>query len=112
MRSPRLSDLIGTWITNDGDTIILMNDSACDVRNLRYPDDPIDRSPRSFVGKWRFEVSTFGIGHSVLSLRGDYYAESLFVSGNGLLGNSPPWFIFQFIGDPDEMNLYEFRKIQ
>ena len=35
---------------------------------------------------------------------------SLFISGEGLLDNRPPWYLFDYIGDPDELNLYKFTK--
>lgn len=26
--------------------------------------------------------------------------------------DTPPWFLFQYIGDPDELNLYKFTKVK
>ena len=32
------------------------------------------------------------------------------IEGTGVFGNKPPWNLFVFIGDPDELNKYTFTK--
>ncbi|MEF9477671.1 hypothetical protein OWR28_08040 [Chryseobacterium sp. 1B4] len=36
----------------------------------------------------------------------------LYISGQGIKGNNPPWNLFLWDGDPDEMLKYEFIKIK
>lgn len=33
-----------------------------------------------------------------------------YISGEGLFSNTPPWYLFQYIGDPDGLNLYKFTN--
>ena len=33
-----------------------------------------------------------------------------YTSGEGLFSNTPPWYLFQYIGDPDGLNLYKFTN--
>ena len=35
-----------------------------------------------------------------------------YISREGLFNNPPPWYLFQYIGDPDELNLYKFTKLK
>ena len=35
-----------------------------------------------------------------------------YISGERLFGYASPWYLFQYIGDPDELNLYKFTKLK
>ncbi|MDR0987864.1 MAG: hypothetical protein LBM06_00165 [Prevotellaceae bacterium] len=112
---PQFADFIGLWCTANGDTIRLMEDSCCIVRNMRDPNNTEDSIAVNFVGKWDFKASGYwGYDRPIVVLfpEKSLYSKMFFVSGQGLFNNRPPWYFFRYIGDPDDLNEYAFRKVQ
>ena len=65
-------------------------------------------------GQWRIRTKDsngYDQYNIAIYLKGVIYF-SLFISGEGLLDNKPPWYLFDYIGDPDELNLYKFTKLK
>jgi hypothetical protein len=66
-------------------------------------------------GTWNFEnvngrftiPLTFNNG---IKSTGKYFMKLNIVGENGIAENKPPWRLYVWIGDPDDMNKYEFRK--
>jgi hypothetical protein len=113
IRKPTFSDFIGTWVTNNGDQIILKEDSSFVAKNMKDPNSYPDTLPQYFAGKWNFEISDTYEKHIItLDSESLDYTEWFFISGHGLFRNKPPWYFFQYIGDPDLLDEYAFRKIE
>ncbi len=113
---PSQNDLIGSWKSSDGCEIILNKDSTCFVKNLNlnrlhkeYNDTCL-----TFTGTWKYRKhNDLGDKEYNIVIREDsiYFYISLSISGHGIWGNKPPWYLYQFIDDPDEMNQYKFVKL-
>ena len=104
-------DWVGTWVSSDNAKIILKEDSSCVVDNLKgayfgYEGDLY------LEGTWSVKKGVFPIVSeiSISSNNGEGMYITFYASGEGLLGNKPPWHLFQYIGDPDELNKYRFTK--
>ncbi|MCD8556898.1 MAG: hypothetical protein LRY59_09850 [Bacteroides graminisolvens] len=106
---PTSNYFVGTWESNLGGQIILNADSSCIIQNV----NDISGTQKSFQGKWLFrKKDDLDENRYNISIReedgGGYLV--FYISGKGLFGNQSPWCIFQYIGDPDDFNKYEFSK--
>jgi len=115
VKKPTFMDFIGIWTAEDGCRITLREDSTCVVENLNigilhgYSKD----SFHSFIGKWNVSsVNNTKCEEYNMIVESDsiYLHESFIISGQGLLKHTPPWNFFQYIGDPDDLNEYKFRR--
>ncbi len=107
--------LIGSWESGDGCRIVLNEDSTCCVQDLDLSKlfKESNDTCLTFTGTWEFRKhNDLGDKEHNIVIREDslYLYISLFISGYGIRGNRPPWYLYQSIGDPDEMNHYKFIK--
>ncbi|MFR2070869.1 MAG: hypothetical protein ACLS4S_12190 [Bacteroides nordii] len=112
---PTFKDLVGTWVSEDGAKIILRDDSTCILKNIpaQYVNRYTDTDFFSNTGKWYLEKNDLGYdGYNIRIGHERLLYITLYISGEGLFNNTPPWFLFDYIGDPDELNLYKFTKIK
>ncbi|MDR0987862.1 MAG: hypothetical protein LBM06_00155 [Prevotellaceae bacterium] len=117
MKQPEFTDFVGTWVTDNGGRIVLMQDSTCIVENLKEPTLPFEpkNSPVSFVGKWKFRMKNdldYNRPNIVIEQDSLLIYKSFIISGEGLFNNRPPWYFFRYSGDPDLLDEYAFRKVQ
>lgn len=110
---PTFQDFIGTWTSEDGGEIILKEDSICIIKNITYS-GYLDTEILSYKGKWEFRDKD-DLGnkqYNVIVNKEGILSICFYISGEGLFSNTPPWYLFQYIGDPDELNLDKFTKIK
>jgi hypothetical protein len=121
---PKQTDFIGTWKSSDNAFIKLNKNGTCILKGVDYykiSRFPINKNRELNVeGIWQFtENAESGIidnidnGITIIyNLPESTKGEILFyISGQGINGNNPPWNLFIWDGDPDEMLKYEFVKI-
>lgn len=115
IEKPVKADFIGTWTSKDGGLIVLNEDSTCLVKMLDMArlNDYSEESFANFDGKWYIRAQD-DLGHDEYNIviRQDSLCiyETFIISGQGLLKNTSPWYFFQYIGDPDDLNEYKFVK--
>lgn len=123
----------GSWESGDGAIIELREDGTYTARKLDFLayccyDEIEDTMRFDMEGDWRimeegdrpilklssnqtFEdygiEKTYTVDGKVLSYK---IGMELNISGRGMLENKPPWHLFYWVGDPDDMNKYEFLK--
>lgn len=128
-------DLEGTWESNDGALIVLNEDGTYTVKGINYflisGDKNFNGQKIDLTGKWHIgktgnqEKKTvelisnltykdFGIHDTYVDKNGLEQSHkincSFEVSESGLFSNKPPYSLFVHIGDPDDMNKYNFTK--
>ncbi|EOA51788.1 hypothetical protein KSZ28_05820 [Bacteroides salyersiae] len=112
-KKPTLVDFIGIWKSSTGGEIILQEDSICVIKNIIYS-GYLCTEMLSYKGKWEFRDKD-DLGNKqyniIISKEGVLFM-CFYISGEGLFNNTPPWYLFQYIGDPDELNLYKFTKLK
>ncbi|MFV0507367.1 MAG: hypothetical protein ACK5L5_11820 [Bacteroidales bacterium] len=103
-------DFVGIWEAGDKATVELNEDSSTiikdiDLSNIFYSktNETID-----FSGKWEFTTDMYK--KQVIRINSRKYTFDFYISGQGTFGNKPPFDLYIFIGDPDEMNKYRFIK--
>jgi len=108
-KRPAFNYFVGTWESKAGGQIVLNADSSCIVQNV----NDISGAKKSFQGKWLFRMKDdLDENRCNISIREDDGVEYIlfYISGKGLFGNQAPWYLFQYIGDPDDFKKYEFNK--
>jgi hypothetical protein len=112
-KNPNREEFIGKWESEDKAMIVLNEDNTCVLRNLDATKiwgakNDSEIKEINSTGKWEF------VSPDKLSRRYRIYIHydkghfPLFMMGTGLTGYFRPWKLFDYIGDPDDMNLYEF----
>ncbi|MGI9582578.1 hypothetical protein ACR1PO_15390 [Chryseobacterium sp. RRHN12] len=123
---PKQNDFIGTWKSSDNAFINLNANGTCTLKSIDYY--KISSFPKNknkelnAEGTWVFlENAESGIIDNIdngikitynlpkENIKGEII---LYISGQGIKGNNPPWNLFLWDGDPDEMLKYEFIKIK
>ncbi len=120
---PKRNDIIGIWKSSDNSYIELNENGTCLLKGIDYykiSSFPKNKNRKLDVGgTWQFtENAESGIIDNLdsgiiieYSLPEGIKGEILFyISGKGIKGNNPPWHLFIWDGDPDEMQKYEFIK--
>lgn len=122
---PKQTDFIGTWKSSDNASIKLNKNGTCILKGVDYY--KISSFPKNknrelnVIGTWQFtENAESGIidnidnGITIIYNLPDRTKGEilLYISGRGINGNSPPWNLFIWDGDPDEMLKYDFVKTQ
>lgn len=120
---PKQSDFIGTWKSSDNAYIKLNKNGTCILKGVdHYKISSFPKNKNRELnaeGTWQFtENVESGILDNIdngitmkYNLPEGTKGEILFyISGQGINGNNPPWNIFIWEGDPDEMLKYEFEK--
>lgn len=125
---PKREYFVGTWKSNDGASILLFENGNCEVRNLNYKN--------IYPFKYdTLQIINFHGSWDLLTVKGEpkidisYYEDNTYdykgeirrykrgfefnIIGQGLLKKQPPFDLYVFIGDPDdidESNKYRFVK--
>lgn len=104
------NNLVGTWTASDGAKITLREDSTCVINNLNGAYFGYEEN-LNFKGTWNIEKGNIPIICKIfITSESNQTSITIYVSGKGLFGNNLPWHLFQYIGDPDELNKYRFTK--
>ena len=131
----RKSDLEGTWRSDDGALIVLNEDGTFIAKGINYfvvsgsklfNGKKIDLSGEWQIGKTGnqekksvelisnstykdFDVHKTYVDENGLEQSYKIYC-TFQVYESGLFNNKPPYSLFVYIGDPDDMNKYNFTK--
>lgn len=118
VQQPSRNDIIGVWVAKDGGKFLFQDDGSFTSENLsgsKIFAGFSEYAKESFMesGTWEIMDSS---GVSIVSLNfrkseklKSGFSTKLKISGEGLF-NRPPWRLLVWIGDPDNMNEYEFKK--
>ncbi|MDR2119510.1 MAG: hypothetical protein LBP64_01365 [Tannerella sp.] len=115
-KEPVGEEFAGKWEAGDGAVIVLNEDSTCIVRNLDpakirvSKNDSATKERINGAGKWELIRPNKYSGHYCIYIDSNKGGFPLCVMGTGLTGYFRPWKLCIYIGDPDDMNLYEFYK--
>jgi hypothetical protein len=114
-KKPVRNEFTGKWESGDKAMIVLNEDSTCIVRNFDLTkiwgnyNEPAIKEKLNGTGKWEFISPTMSSCHVYISITGKG-GFPLYVEGTGMTGYFRPWKLIIYIGNPDNMNLYEFYK--
>lgn len=125
-------DFVGIWKSDDGAVIELKADGSYVAREIDYYKIYFENEHKgkklNFIGQWeiadenkksKLELHTdatfkdVGINKTYTyngEVRSHKLGLTFEISGEGLFENKPPWYLFIWIGDPDDMNKYKFVK--
>lgn len=117
------NDFVGIWKADDGAIISINKDGTCDLQNLNYNIVSIAKDSSTKLnsnGTWKIinDVSSgitggintgLHISYKLMDRAGNGGIE-FYISGQGINQNKPPWDLFIWKGDPDEMTKYKFVK--
>lgn len=115
------SEIAGIWIAKDGGKFTFSEDGTFKVEPLSGSKffsgfDKYENKTFSETGKWELKENH---GRQVVALNIDRsetlqsgFSTQFEISGEGILENNSPWYLFVWIGDPDNMNKYKFEKQQ
>ena len=113
------NDIVGTWVAEDGGKLDFNKDGSFRTESLSGSKffsgfNKYQNMKFSEEGKWELiekngrQIIDLKIAKSE-KLQGGF-STHLGISGEGAFGNNPPWHLFVWIGDPDDMNKYKFEK--
>jgi len=125
-------DFVGVWKSNDGAVIELGADGNYTATQIDYYNVYFEKEHKGkkfdFAGKWeiiseskksKIELHTdatfkdVGIDKTYTyngEVRSHKLGLTFEISGEGLLGDTPPWHLFVWIGDPDDVSKYKFVR--
>lgn len=115
---PRQDDFYGIWTSERNDTLQLYEDGRCHgiIRQSFSPDVNKEEQVLNIKnGTWKFSLKDNLNRRPTIKITDNNknFSFSMFVSGtNGFLNNTPPWYIYWYIGDPDEEIRNKFYKIE
>lgn len=132
-QDPAKDEIIGTWTASDGARVELRPDGSYNASQIDYYSIYSEKEYKTkkldFTGDWkiihlngkpRLKLQTnatfkdFGIDKTY-TRDGQTLSHKLGltfeISGEGILESNPPWHLFVWIGDPDDMSKYKFEKI-
>lgn len=129
----KAQDFVGLWKSTDGAEIDLRADGSYKAKQIDYykvqPEKGLENKKIDFAGQWKFssegkakiELQTettfkdLGIDKTFTyngEVRSHRLGLTLEISGEGIMGNKLPWYLFVWIGDPDNGDKYKFVKSQ
>jgi hypothetical protein len=113
-KKPDRKEFIGKWESDEKAMIVLNKDSTCIIQNFDlekiWGNEPAIKEKLNGKGKWKFIHPDKYSGHYCIYVDSNMGSFPLYVMGTGMTGYFRPWKLFKYIGDPDDMNLYEFYK--
>lgn len=132
---PTKDDIKGMWYSADGAVIELKADGSCVAKQIDYNSIYLEKEDKGkkidFVGKWEiisedkkwklelYTDATFkdiGVNKTYIyngEIRSHRLGLTFEISGsNGTQENKPPWYLFVWIGDPDNGDRYKFEKVE
>ena len=79
-----------------------------------YIDINSNDKPLNYEGKWilREKDDLEYDKYNIRIEKKGIFLIIFYISGERLFGYASPWYLFQYIGDPDELNLYKFTKLK
>jgi hypothetical protein len=112
--APKAEYFVGTWKSKDGAVIELNRDFSFTAKQVNLSNIFFNMDGKNnranFTGKWKF--TTDDQKRKVIEVDSNKYHFIFDISGQGVFENKPPWDLYIFIGDPDDMNKYKFKKQQ
>lgn len=78
------------------------------VNHSKVFTDHAERPKVSMKGQWIFSRDKYN--NDLINVSAGRYDFNFLITGDGAFENRPPWKLYIFIGDPDEMNRYIFNK--
>ena len=116
---PTNEDIIGVWIADDGAIFEIKDDHTLVFQNVsgnKMFNGFREYANRSFsgTGSWSLEqmngrwIVRLGLYSDGVTRGG--FSTRFDISGSNWLENRPPWYLFTFIGDPDNNERYSFHK--
>lgn len=105
----------GVWKASDGATIFLNSDSSVTIKQINLANIffEFNNNKPNYVdltGKWK--LTTDLNKHKVISINSNNkYFFDINIKGHGIFEIKSPFDLFVYIGDPDEMNRYEFKNV-
>ncbi|MFV0290432.1 MAG: hypothetical protein ACK5IJ_05960 [Mangrovibacterium sp.] len=117
------SDFIGVWKADDGAEIIINENGTCILKGLNNSIIAIAKDTSEKLntkGSWKMieNVNNGITGGISTGLKFTYKIMDregnggivFYISGQGFNENKPPWDLFIWKGDPDEVIKYKFAK--
>lgn len=103
-------DFVGVWKAEDNATVKLNDDGSAIINKINLSNifDNKENQVVDFTGKWEFTTDMYK--KKVVKINSLKYTFDFYISGQGAFGNKPPFDLYVFIGDPDEMNKYRFVR--
>lgn len=102
-------DLVGVWKARDGAMVRLERGGVVIIKGMNMAMIWSNENKLAdIIGEWKFTTDLNG--NQVVEINADKYNFSFFMSGQGVVGNKPPFDLYVFIGDPDDFNKYSFTK--
>lgn len=118
--APSKEDFIGIWKSNDGGVFNFKDDNTFSAENLtgekmfdgfqKYYGKKITEKGKWYIKKEKDRWRLFLDFKKVEQSNGGHSTQLNIEGKNGVLLNKPPWVLFVWIGDPDDINKYEFTK--
>lgn len=125
-------DFVGLWKSDDGASIEFRADGSYTAKQVDYYNVYFEKEHKdkklNFAGQWeivnenkktKLELHTdatfkdVGVDKTYTNngeVRSHKLGLTLEIAGEGIFENKPPWHLFIWIGDPDDMNKYKFVK--
>ena len=114
---PDRNYFIGIWKANDGAKIEFYINGKCKASGLNHysihPFEKYKNQILNFEGNWTFENDKLHLSYPQGETKQTTSGFDLLITGQGLLENTPPWDLYLFLGDPDDIddsNKYIFIK--
>jgi hypothetical protein len=118
-----IKEFVGVWKSDDNATITLNQDGTCTLIGLNNSVISIAKSESEKLnteGTWTIvkninsgitggKSTGIKISYSLMDRNGKG-GILFYISGQGNSENNPPWDLFVWKGDPDEMAKYKFKK--
>ena len=113
------SEITGIWIAEDGGKFTFSEDGTFKVESLAGSKffsgfDKYENKTFNETGKWELKEN---YGRQVVAINIDRsetlqtgFSTQFEISGEGTFGDNPTWYLFVWVGDPDDMNKYKFEK--
>lgn len=123
---PKKEDFVGFWKADDGAIVRLKEDNTCIVEKISYDKiydfEEYKNKRLSFSGNWdlisvdkKLQIDVIYNENETYVYKGKTYTRkggfSFDIAGaKGFFEDRPPWYLFFWIGDPDNGEKYIFRK--
>jgi hypothetical protein len=117
---PRKEDFVGSWKSDDGASFIFLNDGTFKAEMVSGEKMFENFEPKNIRhnenGSWvikrkddRWEIQLIFNKSKTLNVN---FITQLYVGGTkGIASNKPPWYLYKYIGDPDDGAMYNFYKV-
>ena len=116
---PKSEDILGSWKAEDGATLKFNSDGTFSSESLsgekmferkeyhgaRYNENGTWEL-ENLSGKWKVYLFFYRVGNS----KGGVGSQLSIAGEKGIASSKPPWYLFKYVGDPDDGIMYEFHK--